>query len=204
MATYGEGEPTDNASMFVKYISDESTPRGALSHLSFSVFGLGNKQYEHFNRMGKRTNELLGNLGGNRIFEYGEGDDNECIEDDFQNWRTRMWTALVNKYHPDALAQAMIDVRKCDDGEEKTVELAFQVKYLDSGKAVALPANGFSSSQVVTSAKHFFTAVDARVTVNRELRKGDSRLNGSTRHLEISLEGTGINSASPCACVPLS
>lgn len=50
MATYGEGEPTDNATAFYKWLQSADAN---LNSLSFSVFGLGNKQYEHFNRMGK-------------------------------------------------------------------------------------------------------------------------------------------------------
>jgi len=35
-----------------------------LEDLQFSVFGLGNKQYEHYNAMGKATNKHLEQLGG--------------------------------------------------------------------------------------------------------------------------------------------
>jgi NADPH-ferrihemoprotein reductase len=53
MATYGEGEPTDNAYRFVGWLreeSGESIADGFLSKCGFSVFGLGNKQYEHYNK----------------------------------------------------------------------------------------------------------------------------------------------------------
>jgi len=50
MATYGEGEPTDNASKFFKWLKNLDGPV-ALEGLSFTVFGLGNKQYEHFNKV---------------------------------------------------------------------------------------------------------------------------------------------------------
>ena len=44
--------------------------------LSFiKVFGLGNKTYEHFNAMGKYVDKRLEELGGTRITELGEGDD---------------------------------------------------------------------------------------------------------------------------------
>ena len=38
---------------------------GFTGSLSGSVFGLGNKQYEHYNAMGKATNKFLEKLGGN-------------------------------------------------------------------------------------------------------------------------------------------
>ena len=85
MATYGEGEPTDNAGKFYRWVTNEEgqslklkllssliylfttgqTMDNCLEDLQFSVFGLGNKQYEHYNAMGKATNKFLEKLGGN-------------------------------------------------------------------------------------------------------------------------------------------
>jgi len=39
------------------------------------VFGLGNKTYEHYNEMGHYVDKRLEQLGANRIFELGLGDD---------------------------------------------------------------------------------------------------------------------------------
>lgn len=39
------------------------------------VFGLGNKTYEHYNEMGHYVDKRLDQLGANRIFELGLGDD---------------------------------------------------------------------------------------------------------------------------------
>jgi len=41
------------------------------------VFGLGNKTYEHYNSMGKFVDHKLEELGAERVFELGLGDDNE-------------------------------------------------------------------------------------------------------------------------------
>ena len=42
---------------------------------STQVFGLGNKTYEHFNAMGKYVDKRLEQLGAQRIFDLGLGDD---------------------------------------------------------------------------------------------------------------------------------
>ena len=41
----------------------------------FQVFGLGNKTYEHYNAMGRFVDKRLEEMGANKVFEKGEGDD---------------------------------------------------------------------------------------------------------------------------------
>lgn len=60
MATYGEGDPTDTSKDFVDWLKDgdgsiAGSPEAAtlFSKMSFTVFGLGNRQYEKFNAVGK-------------------------------------------------------------------------------------------------------------------------------------------------------
>ena len=50
MATYGVGDPTDNSIELLDWLKNTDLD---LSRLSFAVFGLGNKTYEHFNEIGK-------------------------------------------------------------------------------------------------------------------------------------------------------
>ena len=56
VATYGEGEPTDNAANFAAWLKnkDKEIDDNYLAPLKFAVFGLGNRQYEHYNAQGKR------------------------------------------------------------------------------------------------------------------------------------------------------
>lgn len=123
MATYGEGEHTDNSTAFNNWMKNESMEeRGSfLKDVSFTVFGLGNRQYEHFNQMGKRTNDTLHNYGGKRVFTYGEGDDDGSLEDDFEKWKLNMWTDLIKKFHPNG-STAMND-----SDIEKTVQLTYKL-----------------------------------------------------------------------------
>lgn len=39
------------------------------------VFGLGNKTYEHYNKVAIYVDKRLEELGGTRVFEMGLGDD---------------------------------------------------------------------------------------------------------------------------------
>ena len=96
MATYGEGDPTDNAIEFHNYLKDADID---LSGLKFSVFGLGNRTYEHYNSMGKFVDQQLAKLGGERLCELGLGDDDQNIEEDFVQWQENVfWPAVCNVF----------------------------------------------------------------------------------------------------------
>ncbi|RYP51986.1 hypothetical protein DL768_002782 [Monosporascus sp. mg162] len=103
LATYGEGEPTDNAVDFYEFITGEdvSFSKGAdppLGNLNYVAFGLGNNTYEHYNSMVRNVNKALEKLGAKRIGEAGEGDDGAgTMEEDFLAWKDPMWAALAEK-----------------------------------------------------------------------------------------------------------
>lgn len=94
MATYGEGEPTDNAIDFVNYLDNEAD---TLSTLRFSVFGLGNSTYEFFNAIGKKVDQKLEELGAERFAEYSQGDDGlGTMDEDFLAWKDAVFESLEN------------------------------------------------------------------------------------------------------------
>ncbi|KAK7420054.1 hypothetical protein QQZ08_010582 [Neonectria magnoliae] len=103
LATYGEGEPTDNAVDFYEFIAgdDASFSEGSdppLGNLNYVAFGLGNNTYEHYNSMVRNVNKALEKLGAHRIGEAGEGDDGAgTMEEDFLAWKDPMWAALAEK-----------------------------------------------------------------------------------------------------------
>lgn len=103
LATYGEGEPTDNAVDFYEFITGEGVSFSqdndpALENLNYVAFGLGNNTYEHYNSMVRNVNTALQKLGANRIGEAGEGDDGAgTMEEDFLAWKDPMWAALAEK-----------------------------------------------------------------------------------------------------------
>jgi NADPH-ferrihemoprotein reductase len=103
LATYGEGEPTDNAVEFYEFITSESPAFSSgneppLDNLNYVAFGLGNNTYEHYNAMVRRVDKALQRLGAHRIGEAGEGDDGAgTMEEDFLAWKDPMWAALAAK-----------------------------------------------------------------------------------------------------------
>lgn len=94
-ATYGEGEPTDNAMEFFKWLQDKDLPEDTLEGTKFTVMGLGSRQYVNFNSAGITADKHMARLGATRVHRLGKGDDDEDIEADFEAWREEgLWPAL--------------------------------------------------------------------------------------------------------------
>lgn len=62
--------------------------------LTYGVFGLGNKQYEHFAAVGKRIHKALGSLGATALCRRGDGDDDDDIDADFDSWQADLLRGL--------------------------------------------------------------------------------------------------------------
>ncbi|WVQ84078.1 hypothetical protein IAT38_006223 [Cryptococcus sp. DSM 104549] len=101
MATYGEGEPTDNAAPLMEMLLEpepELSQGGtSLENLNYVVFGLGNKTYEFYNEIARKVDKRLGELGAKRIGERGEGDDDKSMEEDYLAWKDGMWEAFSQR-----------------------------------------------------------------------------------------------------------
>jgi NADPH-ferrihemoprotein reductase len=99
MATYGEGEPTDNAVQLMQNLEDPEfafrNGEHALSGLKYVVFGLGNKTYEHYNVIAQKADAALEKMGATRLGPRGEGDDDKSMEEDYLEWKEKMWPVLA-------------------------------------------------------------------------------------------------------------
>lgn len=190
MATYGEGEPTDNAVDFTEFITNEDSAfsSGAtaaekpLGNMKYVTFGLGNNTYEHYNSMVRKVDQYLTKLGAKRIGDAGEGDDGAgTMEEDFLSWKEPMWADLVkemNLEEREAVYEAAYEVtEKPDmDAENDTVYVGEPNKnHLENKQKGPYGANN---------------PFIARIDNSRELFTDKAR---NCIHLEIDLSGSNLD-----------
>lgn len=97
LATYGDGEPTDNAVKFYNFITRASSPfQDGLDNLHYAAFGLGSTTYDYYNAVVRRVSSALDTLGAHKMNTIGEGDSGlETTDEDFLSWKEEMWPALA-------------------------------------------------------------------------------------------------------------
>eukprot|EP00551_Chaetoceros_affinis_P008140 CAMPEP_0203683778 /NCGR_PEP_ID=MMETSP0090-20130426/47696_1 /ASSEMBLY_ACC=CAM_ASM_001088 /TAXON_ID=426623 /ORGANISM="Chaetoceros affinis, Strain CCMP159" /LENGTH=684 /DNA_ID=CAMNT_0050552933 /DNA_START=22 /DNA_END=2076 /DNA_ORIENTATION=- len=212
MATYGEGEPTDNAVSFMRFLKYGSTEdemdegeekKGddflnqnttKFLSLEYAVFGLGNRQYEHFNSTGKQVDSLLEKGGASRIVKLGLGDDDNDLEGDFENWKDNMlWPALKRNYTPDAELKSSTT----DQAAQKLPDCHYVAEFLDG----PMTKDVVTMENTQLTSKHYFSAKDASVSLKRELRNPAD--GGSTLHVEIDATDLEYQTADNLAILPV-
>jgi NADPH-ferrihemoprotein reductase len=184
VATYGEGDPTDNALRFYEWLCNPNgtIPGTYLSSVSFAVFGLGNSTYVNYNQMGKRCNEKLEQLGGQRIFPFACGDDSCSLEEDFEAWKSNILEVLTKKYVSNEVEEMSVGMM-CPHPKAHLTFTTEPIAALSS-KAV-IPA-----SEINTATKYFFTSSAIRLAAVRDLRSSADP--GRTLHFEFDLTGSKI------------
>lgn len=190
LATYGEGEPTDNAVEFYEFMGSEditfSEGGGVddkpLANLKYVTFGLGNNTYEHYNSMVRNVDKYLTKLGATRLGAAGEGDDGAgTMEEDFLAWKEPMWAAVSEKMgleEREAAYDPVFEITEKDDltPEHDTVYLGEPNKnHLEGKQKGPFNANNPYIAPIVESAE-IFTAKDRNCL-----------------HMEISIAGSNLS-----------
>ncbi|GAA5800589.1 hypothetical protein HPULCUR_006025 [Helicostylum pulchrum] len=187
MATYGEGDPTDNAMDFWDLVTEEdptfseSTETAPLHHLNFVMFGLGNKTYEHYNKVCRKVTKCLTNLGAHLVGEAGEGDDDGSLEEDYLTWKETLW--------PSFCATLGVDESSAKSGPREPIYsvqelIEYEKDQVYFGELAERPKK---HSKIVFDAKRPFIAP---VTTRELFAEGGER---NCLHVEIDISGTNLS-----------
>jgi NADPH-ferrihemoprotein reductase len=181
------------------------TPREFLRDVDYAVFGLGNRQYEHYNNMGRFVDASLGMCGARRVAALGLGDDDDDLEGDFETWKESvLWPSLVARY----VGGASKGETAADDKAKKAggggapiapplPPCPYSVEYRPisattiGGGDADRDADKAASEMILTSSRHYAQAVECPVSARRELR--DPSDPGSTVHVEIDVSGLSMD-----------
>jgi NADPH-ferrihemoprotein reductase len=91
ISTYGEGDPSDNATQFLSWLDTNKTVQ--FSKLSYAAFGLGNKKYKFYNKVVDVVVEALDRSGAISLLPVGKADDsNGTTEEDFTEWKQSLFS----------------------------------------------------------------------------------------------------------------
>ncbi|KAJ9550810.1 LOW QUALITY PROTEIN: hypothetical protein OSB04_014855 [Centaurea solstitialis] len=200
LATYGDGEPTDNAARFYKWFAEGDDEKkewlGSFNMEQYEHFNkvivnitlscLMIKQPEHYkcsvtcyympNLIAKVVDENLAEQGAKRLVPVGLGDDDQCIEDDFTAWKELVWPEL------DQL------LRDEDDTTVATPYTAAVSEYRVVFHEKPAEDLSHTNGHAVHDAQH---PCRSNVAVKKELHTPES--DRSCTHLEFDITNTGLS-----------
>lgn len=172
-STYGDGEAPDAVQPFYEQLCAEHFP--CMERLSYTVFALGDRHYEHFCKFGRDLDAKLASLGANRVANRVDCDVD--VDEPFSQWKA----ALLPHLNQDSLFQT----RK---GRPAETTKTSDVAELASGTKSAMMAKSFTRESPLM----------ASLVEKRSLTQADS--SKSTLHLSFSIEGTGLSYEAGDAC----
>lgn len=173
-STFGDGEPPENAKAFHAELHDETQAR--LEHLGYSVFALGDTNYEKFCACGQEFDARFAALGAKRLYERVDGDvDYEAA---FERWQAGVFGVLEAKQADNIGAGQSIG----------------KAHYTGGQPAQAIAVSPTAGLQPAIESPRSYSRQNpfpARLLVNRKLTTDSSAK--ETRHFEISLAGSDLH-----------
>ncbi|VUC25232.1 unnamed protein product [Clonostachys rosea] len=166
LSTYGEGDPSDNAASFYRYLQHK--PSHSLANMQYAAFGLGNSSYQYYNRVVDVVATAIDAMGARALMPVTKADDVDGnTEEQFLAWKESILRLLQNKL--DLAEREPIYEPKLQVKEDESLD----VIDLHSGEPVSRDDNKTSSA-----------VVSAPVSDARELFQNSSR---NCVHLDVDL-----------------
>ncbi|CAH0045285.1 unnamed protein product [Clonostachys solani] len=96
LSTYGEGDPSDNAAGLLRYLQHK--PSQSLANIQYAAFGLGNSNYQHYNRVVDVVATAIDGLGARALMPLTKADDADGnTEEQFLAWKESVLRLLQKK-----------------------------------------------------------------------------------------------------------
>lgn len=184
-ATHGEGDPTDNALRMFTWLKKAAKDKQSelLKKVSFSVFALGDTEYEKFCGAGKAFDEYLDKLGAKRVYQIGLGDTSNDLEGDFETWKKGLWVSLIDHWTKNQSEESKSQPQK-EASRPKIEKLKYPLKMAEPGEIT-------EEQQIQPLCiRQYVGAKDVRIESVRECKQTNKY--GSCLEVIYDLEGTGL------------
>ena len=182
-ATHGEGDPTDNALRMHTWLKKSAKGKqiDLLAGLQYTVFALGDTEYEKYCESGRFFDKKLGEVGGKRAFELGLGDSSNDLEGDFATWKTNLWPGLISHFQKQAPASSSNEpaIKRA-----KVSKIKYPLKVRDASE------NSVEHQIQPLCIKQYVQGKDVKIHSIRECRQTSKY--GSCLEIIFDLEGTGL------------
>lgn len=187
VATYGEGDPTDD---FREALAVLQQAAGGKKHSNVraAIFGLGDRSYKYFCKTATDVESALRSMGVSMIAETGLGDARNEMEVTFEDWRETMWTSLAASMGTTLTSAPLMP------------ELTLVLSAVEGPVPVVAPFPPPTSANEPTKTR----PVTATVSVIRELVAPSGVAAGrSIKHVELEIPGNvTYQSGDHCGILP--
>ncbi|KAI8368250.1 cytochrome P450 [Radiomyces spectabilis] len=174
-ATYN-GQPPDSGEHFDKFLdkAKETGNSTLMNGIKYAVFGLGNKQWRTYQRYPMKIDAYLEDLGAERFFTAGQGNADEDMDAEFNDWCAHFWTHALS-YFGLAITQGSSVVPSASG--KPGDRLPAKIHYIAPSDKEKWSIAGHNMN-----GEH-----NVKVLANIELQHQDEHNKRSTRHIELDV-----------------
>jgi sulfite reductase (NADPH) flavoprotein alpha-component len=176
VSTYGDGDAPEGVQPFYEQLCLEHFPR--MEKLSYAVFALGDKHYEHFCKFGKDLDAKLAALGASRMADRLDCDVD--VDEPFAQWKAAIMARFNEDSHP--------PTRKKPTAPAQSNSSAPSAEIVPDAKPHKPDDKAFTRDHPLLA-----PVIDKRSLTDETSTK-------TTLHVAFSIEGTGLRYEVGDAC----
>ncbi|KAL4465881.1 hypothetical protein ABPG74_004118 [Tetrahymena malaccensis] len=159
VSTTGQGEPPSNMINFWQFLLIKDLPNDALEDVNFTVFGLGDSNYQQFNSMARKLYQRMLQLGAKIFHERGLGDDQHPFgyDGELDSWTEKLFESLKNIFPNKQYENLEEKIKQLPQPryqieliKEQLLNEQTQQKLLENFKLIPTP-QGCQKSQLIVS-----------------------------------------------------